>query len=122
MSLYDKEMLNLKNERFERVNLDLRYKQSLQVMESENEHIRNLNIVISENHEEIEEWKRRYRSLEYILKEKEHLFEVERTKLKMLLEESRKEVAKKKMFVNPMLVEDLRGLLARAIDKQEKLF
>jgi len=47
MSLYDKEMLNLKNERFERVNLDLRYKQSLQVMESENEHIKKLNIIIS---------------------------------------------------------------------------
>jgi len=33
MDLYEKEQLNLKNERFERVNLDLRYKQSLQVME-----------------------------------------------------------------------------------------
>lgn len=39
----------------------------------------------------------------------------------MYLEEARKEVNKKKMFVNPMLLEDLRGLLKRSIEKYESL-
>jgi hypothetical protein len=55
-------------------------------MESENDYIKKLNIVISENHEEIEEWKRKQRNFEYIVKEKEHLFEVERKSLKMYLD------------------------------------
>lgn len=39
----------------------------------------------------------------------------------MYLEEARKEVNKKKMFVNPMLLEDLSGLLKRSIEKYESL-
>lgn len=39
----------------------------------------------------------------------------------MYLEEARKEVNKKKMFVNPMLLEDLRGLLKRSIEKYQSL-
>jgi hypothetical protein len=40
----------------------------------------------------------------------------------MLLGEARSELNRKKMFVNPMLLEDLKGLLKRAIEKHDDLF
>ena len=39
----------------------------------------------------------------------------------MLLSEARSELNRKKMFVNPMLLEDLKGLLKRAIEKYDDL-
>lgn len=39
----------------------------------------------------------------------------------MHLDETRKEVQRRKMFVNPMLLEDMRGLLRRAIEKHDNL-
>jgi len=39
----------------------------------------------------------------------------------MYLEDARSELNKKKMFVNPMLLEDLKGLLKRSIEKYDNL-
>ena len=64
--LYDETFMQLKNEKFERGNLDLRYKQSLTVMESENEHIKQLNIKMSELNEEIMSQNRKLTSMEFI--------------------------------------------------------
>ena len=45
---YDHIFTQFKNEKFERKNLDVAYKQALTVMEEENDHIKKLNIQISE--------------------------------------------------------------------------
>ncbi len=49
------------------------------------------------------------------------MFEVERNSLKKHLDEAQKEVLKRKMYVNPMLLEDLKGLLKRALEKYKLL-
>ena len=45
---YDRIFSEYKNEKFERKNLDVNYKQALTVMEEEQNHIKKLNIHISE--------------------------------------------------------------------------
>lgn len=47
MVLYEESFHKLKNEIFERNDLELRYRQSLTVVESETDHIKNLTIKIS---------------------------------------------------------------------------
>ncbi len=40
----------------------------------------------------------------------------------MHLNEANQEVIKKKMYINPMLLEDMKGLLKRALEKNALLY
>ena len=64
--LYDQTLENFKDEVFEHKNLNLKYKLSLDVMADENEHIKKLNIKISELNEDIISMKRKEKSSEFV--------------------------------------------------------
>ena len=62
-ALYEETFNKLKDQLFERNDLELKYNQSLSVVESENDHIKELNIRISEYQERVEDLGRKMKGL-----------------------------------------------------------
>ena len=77
---FKKTFEEVKNEKFERKNLDLRYKQSLQVVESDSGHITELNRTISEATNRAEDAERKVKKSEYLLEERTKHFNKEKEK------------------------------------------
>lgn len=59
---------------FERNDLELRYNQSLSVVQSETDHIKKLNIKISEMNERLQDMNRKLKGVQFILETKEKAF------------------------------------------------
>ena len=115
--LYDETFMQLKNERFEKGNLDLRYKQSLTVMESENEHIKQLNIKMSELNEEIMSQNRKLTSLQFISAQKQRQYKKQKTFWEGQIKKLEKENKERKLYVSPMVFEDAAANYAEVKEK-----
>lgn len=113
MLLYEETMSKVKDHIFERNDLELKYNQSLNVVENETDHIRNLNIRISEMEERNEEISRQLRAGQIVLEGKEKAFKLETAMLNKNIDLLKATVRNKSSFVHPMRYEEA---LASAIN------
>ena len=105
--LYEDTHMSLKNQMFERSNLDVLYKQSLNVMEHENNHIKELNIEKSELNEQIFSLKRKIKNMEYIHSEKQKQFAKDKNFWEREIEDLSVFNREKKQYIHPMVFEDV---------------
>ena len=111
-------MSKVKDHIFERNDLELKYNQSLNVVENETDHIRNLNIRISEMEERNEEISRQLRAGQIVLEGKEKAFKMELDILNKNIDLLKENAKKKSGFVHPMKYEEA---LASAINYEHKI-
>ena len=121
MQLYDETMSKIKDHVFERNDLELKYTQSLNVVESETGHIKHLNIKISEMEERIEEASRQFRAQQIIMEGKERAFQIETTTLNKNIDMLKGQVRSKKGHIHPMLFEDAAAKVSQCEEKNEEL-
>ena len=77
VTLYEEAMARIKDHVFERNDLELRYNQSLNVVESETDHIKKLSIRISEMEERNEEIARELKTSHFVMEGREKTFKME---------------------------------------------
>ncbi len=120
-ALYEEAFSKLKDQLFERNDLELKYNQSLSVVEAENDHIKQLNIRISEYQEKLEDQTRRFKGLEFVMDGKERTFRLEIAALTSALARQQAELQQRKAYPHPLLFEDLLSELQRARDRLQGL-
>lgn len=109
----DKAESELRDEKFERDNLQLQFKTSLMEVVGEKEVIKKLNMDMSRMEQERDEVKRNLKAKEFALVKLNETYNQEVTMLNRVIEQQKVEINGKRMYVHPMHYHDAYSRLVR---------